>query len=442
MQHYDRHIETLETRWSETLTRAGFDAALIPAGTPQSYLFDDQAPPFRPNPHFQQWVPYDGTPHGMLLLAAGRKPQLFLFQPADFWHAPADLPTWIADQIDTRAYGDLEQLHNDVYAECNKFKNLCMVGEADDDKPLGVLNPPSVLAPMDYVRADKTAFELACLRHATEVAVRGHRAARDAFSAGASEFEINAQYLLASRQHATELPYPNIVALNDHAGTLHYQHYDRTAPEPYLSFLIDAGARSNGYAADITRTYVSESAPESAAADTYRALIKGLDDAQRAVCSTLKPGIEYLELHENMHGRIAELLAAAGVFRCSGAAAIDAGLTLPFFPHGLGHLIGLQTHDVGGHQVSVDGTLRPPPDRYPALRLMRTTQPGQTFTVEPGIYFIPMLLEEVREGRHADLVAWDAVDALVPFGGIRIEDNVVITATGHENYTRDAFARD
>jgi Xaa-Pro dipeptidase len=129
-----------------------------------------------------------------------------------------------------------------------------------------------------------------------------------------------------------------------------------------------------------------------------------------------------------------------GFVTCSAAEAFDEGITRAFLPHGLGHLVGLQTHDVAGHQVSPDGALAPPPPIYPALRLTRTLEPGFVFTVEPGLYFIPMLLRALRAaspGRHVD---WTRVERFLPCGGIRIEDNVLVTAEGHQNYTRAAFA--
>jgi Xaa-Pro dipeptidase len=137
---------------------------------------------------------------------------------------------------------------------------------------------------------------------------------------------------------------------------------------------------------------------------------------------------------------LADVLVEQGLVRCSADAAFDRRITDVFFPHGLGHLIGLQTHDVAGHMVSPEGGSRPPPERYPALRLTRTIEAGHVFTVEPGLYFIPMLLRQLRRSTHAADVDWARVERLLPCGGIRIEDNVHVTRDGVENLTRDAFA--
>jgi Xaa-Pro dipeptidase len=111
-----------------------------------------------------------------------------------------------------------------------------------------------------------------------------------------------------------------------------------------------------------------------------------------------------------------------------------------FFPHGIGHLLGLQTHDVAGLQATpAGGTLtRPPGHRY--LRLTRTLVPGTVVTIEPGLYFIDLLLDAAKADGRGTAIVWPAVDALRPYGGIRIEDNVVATAAGAVNLTREAFA--
>jgi Xaa-Pro dipeptidase len=129
------------------------------------------------------------------------------------------------------------------------------------------------------------------------------------------------------------------------------------------------------------------------------------------------------------------------VLLCSAATAFNRGLTRAFLPHGLGHLLGLQFHDVGGLQTNRSGASAQPPAEYPSLRLTRTVAVDQVFTIEPGIYFIPMLLERLRAGPDAALLNSPLIERLMPFGGIRIEDNVVVTANGVRNLTREAFAR-
>ena len=131
---------------------------------------------------------------------------------------------------------------------------------------------------------------------------------------------------------------------------------------------------------------------------------------------------------------------AMGIIRIPGEEALERGVTGVFFPHGIGHLLGLQVHDVGGVMGDVKGHERRRPDGHPYLRLTRILEPGVVVTVEPGIYFIDSLLRAAHASDKHAHIDWRVVDELKPYGGIRIEDNVVTTASKPENMTRDAFA--
>jgi Xaa-Pro dipeptidase len=286
---------------------------------------------------------------------------------------------------------------------------------------------------LDFTRAVKTTYELLCMRGAQALAVRGHLAVAAAFKNGATELGLHEAYLAASGQRETELPYPNIIALNEHAATLHYQRLRPEAPTVTRSLLIDAGAEWNGYAADVTRTYSASSN------DDFAALIASLDALQQRICGEAKPGVDFVVLHAFTHRQIAATLREHGIVKCSADEAVATGITRGFLPHGLGHLLGLQVHDAGGRLADTTGRKREPPAQDPYLRMTRTLQSGMVVTIEPGIYFIPSLLRTVL-AKHEDKLNRAAIERLLPFGGIRIEDNVEITADGHRNLTREAFA--
>ena len=127
--------------------------------------------------------------------------------------------------------------------------------------------------------------------------------------------------------------------------------------------------------------------------------------------------------------------------RMPGQAALESGVTSVFFPHGIGHLLGLQVHDVGGVMDDDKGHERQRPAGHPYLRLTRMLEPGVVVTVEPGIYFIDSLLAAAHGDARRQHIDWAVVEELKPYGGVRIEDNVVATAAAPENMTRDAFAR-
>jgi Xaa-Pro dipeptidase len=165
-----------------------------------------------------------------------------------------------------------------------------------------------------------------------------------------------------------------------------------------------------------------------------------MDTAQQKILGMIRPGINYLDLHEAMHRLLAQILVDCDLATGSADALFDSTVTQSFLPHGLGHLLGLQTHDVGGQQQDRSGRQQPPPDAYPALRMTREIETGQVFTIEPGLYFIPMLLDQLRDSTEGDLLNWPALEHLMGCGGIRIEDNVIVTDHGHDNLTRTAFA--
>src|SRR6185436_4105992 len=138
---------------------------------------------------------------------------------------------------------------------------------------------------------------------------------------------------------------------------------------------------------------------------------------------------------------VAEILAQFRIVRDLDAGAIvERRISSTFLPHGVGHYLGLQVHDVGGFMADRGGKTIPKPDGHPYLRLTRVVEPGMVFTIEPGLYFIDTLLADLRKTENATYVDWDKVEKLRKYGGIRIENDVVVTETGNENLTRAAFA--
>ena len=218
--------------------------------------------------------------------------------------------------------------------------------------------------------------------------------------------------------------------MNAHAATLHYQNYDRKPATEIHSLLIDAGAKVHCYHSDITRTYAARGN------DEFAELIDAVDQAQQEIIEEVNIGKSYLDLHDEMSQKIAEILTDQDFLTCSPTTAYESKLVDAFFPHGLGHLLGLQTHDVGGRIVEANGREVHPHNRYESLRLLRLIEANMVFTIEPGIYFIPSLLNPWRG--HRD-INWEKVERFIKCGGVRVEDNVFVTADGPVNLTRDAF---
>ena len=251
------HLASIADHWGEALAENRYDAAVVPAGVSAMYYQDDQAPPFHPNPHFARFYPDDNCEGSVLLVRPGANPKLYFAQPGGYWHMSPSLPDW-SDVLDVETHDNDDALLRSLVKDLAHYSRVALVGPDETfstNLPLASVNPERLVSQLVFARAAKTPFEVARMREATAIGVRGHLAARDAFHSGGSEFDIHMAYLAASGQEESKLPYPNIIAQNEHAGILHYQHYDRAPPPRRHSFLIDAGGRSAGYHADITRTY-------------------------------------------------------------------------------------------------------------------------------------------------------------------------------------------
>ena len=295
------------------------------------------------------------------------------------------------------------------------------------------INPTTAINILHFARGNKTDYELATMRLASQRGALGHRAAEAAFRAGDSEFDIHRAYCKAVSHTDAELPYSNIIALNDHGAVLHYTDLDRAPPDRIRSFLIDAGGQVHGYASDITRTY-------SFGDQRFQALIDRMDAMQLEIVDRVQVGVDYRELHVDTHKMLAKILVDAELANGSPDTLLETGVTSAFFPHGLGHLLGVQVHDVGGFLENESGVTIDPPSGHPFLRLTRVLEENMVLTIEPGLYVIDMLLENLRGTPAEHHVNWPTVEWLRPFGGIRIEDNVRVLVDGRENLTRDAFA--
>lgn len=429
---YGQHLAEQQRRSEHALQRSGHDALLIASGIEKFAFLDDRPYVFQPNPHFKAWVPLVQHPDSWLLVRPGHKPRLVYCQPEDYWHVPPSAPSgfWV-EHFELIVVRQPEQAAQHLQVP----GRLAIVGQADAALPgLSPNNPAALLDSLHYARAVKTPYELLRMREASVLGARAHLVAQQAFRDGLSEAQIHRAYVEASGHAERDLPYSNIVALNEHAAVLHYQYQDTVAPAQSLSLLVDAGAHSCGYASDITRTVGNGDA-------SFQALLDEMEAAQLRLVDQVRAGTDYRQIHLATHAEVAGILKRLGVVKMDEEAMLAQGVTSAFFPHGIGHLLGLQVHDVGGFMADEGGTLSPKPEGHPYLRLTRTLQPGMVVTIEPGLYFIPMLLDKLRATPAGGAVDWALVRHLSAFGGVRIEDDVACREQGGpENLTRDAFA--
>jgi Xaa-Pro dipeptidase len=428
------HLESVARRTARALEETGFTSLLVHSGSPPLIFKDDQYYPFKVNGAFKLWVPLTDVPDCFMYFEPGQRPRLLFHRPQDYWHKPADLP-----QTYWSAHFELHAVADRTAARAHLPQDLSRTAYVGEGLPelidwgVGAINPEHLISRMDYHRAAKTPYELACLREASRRGARGHLAAAGAFRSGASEFEIELAFLRACGQREQELPYNPIIALNSGAAVLHYQVLERSPPAQRHSMLIDAGAEFAGYASDITRTY--------AYANTdFSVLVSEMNELQLSLCASVRAGVDWRDVHLSSHRLIAELLHDADIITCEADEAVETGVSSVFLPHGLGHLLGLQVHDVGGFLKAPDGGSIAPPEGHPYLRLTRVLEENFVVTMEPGLYFIDQLLDQARADHRASRINWTRVAHFRPYGGIRIEDNLAITASGCENLTRDAFA--
>ncbi|WP_194757063.1 Xaa-Pro dipeptidase [Aliidiomarina indica] len=431
MSQYLDHLAVLKQRFDEALEATEFDSVLIYAGNPRYAFLDDNPYPFRVNPMFKYWIPVTESPKSFIFYRRGETPRVFLFQARDFWHAQPQLPPgeW-KEACDVTLIDNIDQVR---VALADELAHTALISEALEPVSgwkVKALNPNGLIDYLHYQRAIKTEWEKTNLRKANILAVRGHEAAKAAFFAGKSELEISHAYYGAMKFRESQAPYNSIIGLNEHSAVLHYDVYDTEAPAEHRSFLIDAGAYYNGYCADITRTYAAKDG-------FFKELVEAVDAAEQAIIAQIKPGVAYYDLHVDTHRRIAQILHEFGFFKVDADTIYERGYTSAFFPHGLGHYIGLQVHDVGGYLKSPQGDSFERDARHPFLRLRREVEEGNVFTIEPGMYVVDQLLEEFDGNEDFN---WNRINELRPYGGVRIEDSVIVTADGSENITRDAFA--
>ena len=413
------HVEGISRGVASALEQTGFDALVVHSGTPLKRTdADDQYWPLRPTPHFQHWAPL-AEPGCLLIVVPGRKPVLVRPAVQSFWEAPA------APESE-HFWGSFE-----VVQAAPRLPQGRVAFVGDDAGAAAALkiadvNPPPLVRALDALRVRKTPYEVACLAEANRRAASGHDELRRLFrEADSSELALHLAFLGATRQDDAETPYKNIVALGKHAATLHHVSYEKRA-RPAQSLLVDAGASFAGYGSDITRTWVKGG---GAGASAFSQLVAGMEAMQQRLCSQVRVGMPYEELHDDSHRQVAGILREVGISRLSAEELVSRGITRAFYPHGLGHSLGLQCHDVGC-------ALRQPREDNPFLRNTTEIAPRQVFTIEPGLYFIDALLAPFRKSPDID---WKLVDALAAFGGIRIEDDVVVQDRGIRNLTREVL---
>ncbi|MFT7119970.1 MAG: Xaa-Pro aminopeptidase [Neolewinella sp.] len=279
------------------------------------------------------------------------------------------------------------------------------------------------------LRSVKSAEELEQMDIAVKTSMKMHAAAEAHAAPGQLEAEVAGLVEGIAISANGRLSYPAIVTRNGHV--LHNHYHGNVLSKGDL-LLIDAGAESpSGYAGDITRTFAVGAAMTTKQQDVWDIVQKAKLDCIAA----LRPGVTYRSIHDDAGRIITSGLKVLGLMKGDVDEAVAAGAHGLFMPHGLGHMIGLDVHDMedlGEDLVGYDDKIvRSKQFGTRSLRLGRELHAGFALTVEPGIYFIPALIDGwAADGTCADFINFSALDSYRGFGGIRLEDNVVVTETG------------
>ena len=272
-----------------------------------------------------------------------------------------------------------------------------------------------------HARRPKDGHELPTLRRSAAAAAAGYARAAALIDPGVTErtvqIELEAEFC---RHGAQRTGYGTIVGTGPNAAVFHFEPTGRAAHEGEF-VLIDAGPEVDRYVIDVTRTYVA-GRPSPFQRDLYQVVLAA---QQRAVARCMA-GTEWRDVHLQCAVELTAGLVSLGLMRGPAETLVEREAHLLFFPHGIGHMVGLGVRDAGG---MLPGRAKDPRACLKNLRMDLPLAPGYLVTVEPGLYFIPALLRDPkRRAQFGDCVAWDRVEPHLGLGGVRIEDNVLVTA--------------
>ena len=302
------------------------------------------------------------------------------------------------------------------------------LGALRPDVPVDAALNARIRERFHHARRPKDAAELATLRAAAAATAAGYSVLppllRPGITERALQIELEAAFFRAG---GIQTGYGTIVGTGSNSAVLHFSPSARAARAGDF-VLIDAGAEIDRYTADVTRTYVVGE-PTPFQRDLYQTVLA----AQERAIARCVPGAEWTDIHLACAVDLVAGLVAMDVMRGQPTSLVEQEAHTLFFPHGLGHMVGLGVRDGSG---LLPGRAKNPRPSLRTLRMDLPLAPGYVVTVEPGLYFIPPLLQDpARRATYRDAVNWPLVDQHLDLGGVRIEDNILVTAATPENLT-------
>ncbi|MBI2498398.1 MAG: M24 family metallopeptidase, partial [Opitutae bacterium] len=280
-----------------------------------------------------------------------------------------------------------------------------------------------------HARRPKEPAEIELMRRCAIATAAGYAKIQPLLRPGVSErtlqIELEAEYF---RHGAQVTGYDSIVGVGAQSAVFHGSPSpDRVARDGDF-ILIDSGAQLDRYVIDVTRTYVA-GRPTAFQRDLYQAVL----GAQVRACERCRPGAEWKDIHFSTAVDMLGSLVAMGMMRGDPVSLVEQEAHMLFFPHGIGHMLGLGVRDAGGLEP---GRTKDPRPCLRSLRMDLILRPGYIVTVEPGLYFIPAILNDpARRAKYRDNVSWPLAEQMLGLGGVRVEDNILVTEGAPVNLT-------
>lgn len=411
--------QRLANAWQSILSND--EVVLIHSGTPiQKPGGLDQNYPFLPHPAYF-WI-----------TGRRREGEVILFNKNTGWIEfqkayTRDQLVWEGNMhdllVDDKG-ADLNTL--DEYLKKSNFSHQYHLGQSG--QPVGQGKAFDLRTALDQTRRKKDAAEIKFIKHLADIAGYGYTAIRKALRPGISEKEVQVVYESEIfRRGAQTVPYDTIVGAGTNSAILHALPTQRIINENEL-VLVDAGVDVYDYCVDITRTYGSSANMSS----QHKAIYQLVYAVQRECIAITKAGNYWRDVHSKAATLFTEGLLNLGILKGNLSDLIEQQVISLFFPHGLGHLVGIRVRDTG-HEENIN------PKTYFGARLRVDIQleDGHLITVEPGVYFIKALLEAAdTRDRYNDFIDWSELSKWMHIGGVRIEDNILVTKDGNENLTQ------
>ncbi|MBI2513623.1 MAG: aminopeptidase P N-terminal domain-containing protein [Opitutae bacterium] len=281
-----------------------------------------------------------------------------------------------------------------------------------------------------HARRPKEPGEIALMKRCALATAEGYAAVQPFLRAGVSErrmqIELEAGFF---RGGADKTGYDTIVGVGKQAAVFHGSPSTQRVAREGDFILIDAGGERERYVIDVTRTYVAGGKPSAFQRDLYAAV----KNAHARACARCVPGAEWKDIHFGAAIDMIGSLVDMGVMRGNASSLVEQEAHMLFYPHGVGHMLGLGVRDGSGLEP---GRVKDPRPCLKSLRMDLILRPGYIVTIEPGLYFIPALLNDpARRAKYRDCLNWSLAEQHLGLGGVRIEDNMLVTAGAPENLT-------